>query len=63
MSRSNPRCTGLRSDLDGELAGSRTRELTSHLVNLWDPLTLWDEYGIDESIVVCSEFPLHVELI
>jgi len=45
------RCTALSTDLDG-LGGRRTHKLTDELLATFDPGTLWDEYGIDDDVVV-----------
>ena len=47
------RCTALPSDIDG-LRGRRTRAFTSVLLDTLDSKTLWDEYGIDDDILVCT---------
>lgn len=46
------RCTALSTDLDGDIAGRRTHELTEELLSAFDPDILWDEYGIDADIIV-----------
>ena len=46
------RCTGLANDLDGP-ADPRNHYLTDELIASFpDGRTLWDEYGIDDNIVV-----------
>ena len=45
------RCTALPKDLDGA-GGHCTREFTDYLCNTLDSDRLWDEYGIDDDIVV-----------
>jgi hypothetical protein len=49
------RCTALPSDIDG-LRGRRTREFTDELLDTLDSKTLWDEYGIDDDILVYTTF-------
>jgi hypothetical protein len=46
------RCTALPKDLDG-LAGRRTRNLREELIETLSSAQLWDEYGIDDDVVVC----------
>lgn len=46
------RCTALPTDIDG-LRGRRTRAFTDVLLETLDSKTLWDEYGIDDDILVC----------
>jgi hypothetical protein len=40
--------------LDGDIAGRRTHELTDEVAAAFDGDVLWDEYGIDEDIVVSN---------
>lgn len=40
------------TNLDGDNAGRRTHELTDELLAAFDGDILWDEYGIDEDIIV-----------
>ena len=40
-------------DIDG-LHGCRTRAFTDVLLDTLDSKTLWDEYGIDDDILVCT---------
>ena len=47
------RCTALPNDIDG-LRGRRTRAFTDELLDTLDSKTLWDEYGIDDDILVCG---------
>jgi hypothetical protein len=47
------RCTALPTDIDG-LRGRRTRAFTDILLDTLDSKTLWDEYGIDDDIMVCK---------
>ena len=47
------RCTAIPSDIDGG-RGRRTRAFTDELLNTLDSKTLWDEYGIDDDILVCK---------
>ncbi|KAF8799694.1 hypothetical protein BYT27DRAFT_7227703 [Phlegmacium glaucopus] len=49
-----PKCTALPSDIDG-LRGRRTRAFTDDLLETLDSKTLWDEYGIDDDILVCKK--------
>ena len=51
----NDRCTALPSDIDGP-RGRRTREFTDLLLDTLDSKTLWDEYGIDDDIVVRTSY-------
>ncbi|KAJ6612468.1 hypothetical protein B0H10DRAFT_2052194 [Mycena sp. CBHHK59/15] len=53
------KCTALSTDLDGDLAGRRTQALTDELLAAFDGDILWDEYGIDEDIIVTiyTDFP------
>lgn len=46
------RCTAMCTNLDGDNAGRRTHELTDELLAAFDGDILWDEYGIDEDIIV-----------
>ena len=49
------RCTALPNDIDGP-RGRRTRAFTDELMDTLDSKTLWDEYGIDDDILVCNSF-------
>ena len=49
------RCTALPRDIDG-LRGRRTRAFTDELMATLDSKTLWDEYGIDDDILVCTKY-------
>ena len=51
------RCTALPSNIDG-LHGRRTRAFTDKLLDTLDSKTLWDEYGIDNDIMVSTSFQL-----
>ncbi|KAJ6524384.1 hypothetical protein DFH09DRAFT_1286341 [Mycena vulgaris] len=52
------KCTALSTDLDGEIKGRRTHDLTETLLQEFDSDILWDEYGIDEDIVpFTQDFP------
>ncbi|KAJ7162457.1 hypothetical protein C8R46DRAFT_1283402 [Mycena filopes] len=52
------RCTALSTDLDGEIKGRRTHELTETLLKELDGDIVWDECGIDEDIVpFTQDFP------
>jgi hypothetical protein len=51
------RCTALSTDLDGDIAGRRTHELTDEVAAAFDADVLWDEYGIDEDIIVSIFVP------
>jgi len=47
------RCVASSKDLDGCAApGRRTTALTDGLISTLDSKTLWDEYGIDDDIIV-----------
>ncbi|KAJ7840102.1 hypothetical protein B0H14DRAFT_3696876 [Mycena olivaceomarginata] len=49
-------CTDI--NLDGDIAGRRTHELTEELLSAFDPYILWDEYGIDADIIpFTQDFP------
>lgn len=48
------RCTAIPSDIDG-FRGRRTRAFTDELLDTLDSKTLWDEYGIDDDILVCTK--------
>ncbi|KAF7983491.1 hypothetical protein HWV62_21806 [Athelia sp. TMB] len=53
-----PKCTAPSTDLDGGLAGMRTRESTQALMDTLDSKRLWDEYGIDDDIIPFTfDFP------
>jgi len=43
----------LPNDLDRP-CGRRTRAFTDELLDTLDSKTLWDEYGIDDDILVCK---------
>ena len=45
------RCTALPNDLDG-FGGRQTKEFTEELLDTLDSDRLWDEYGIDDDIIV-----------
>ena len=45
--------TALPNDIDG-LRGRQTQAFTDELLDTLDSKTLWDEYGIDDDILVCS---------
>lgn len=49
------RCTAFAADLDAPGAGRRTRGLYEALMEEFagDGAALWDNYGIDEDVVVC----------
>ena len=49
----NTRCTALPNDIDG-LRGRRTWAFIDELLDTLDSKTLWDEYGIDDDILVCG---------
>ncbi|KAJ6548944.1 hypothetical protein B0H19DRAFT_1300082 [Mycena capillaripes] len=52
------KCTALPTDLDGNIAGRRTQELTDEILSAFDGDILWDEYGIDEDIIPFTrDFP------
>ncbi|KAJ7657538.1 hypothetical protein B0H17DRAFT_1171932 [Mycena rosella] len=52
------KCTALSTDLDGDIAGRRTHELTDEVLGAFDGDILWDEYGIDEDIIPFTrDFP------
>ena len=48
------RCTALPSDIDGP-RGRRTRAFTDLLLDTLDSKALWDQYGIDDDILVCTK--------
>ena len=48
------RCTALPSDIDGP-CGRRTRAFTDVLLDTLDSKALWDQYGIDDDILVCTK--------
>jgi len=56
------RCTGLPDDLDSP-SGMRTESLLRGLVDELDSRTLWDEYGIDDDITVCSTCSIGLSLL
>ena len=48
-------CTAPQDDLDGHInANHQTCEHTELLRQTFDPGILWDEYGIDEGVIVCT---------
>ena len=47
------RCTAFRKNLDVQ-AVPRKRRHTDALAECLDSKTLWDEYGIDDDIIVCA---------
>jgi hypothetical protein len=47
------RCTAIPTDIDG-LRGRRTREFTDVLLETLESKMLWDEYGIDDDVLVCK---------
>ncbi|KAG6825616.1 hypothetical protein H0H92_003051 [Tricholoma furcatifolium] len=52
-----PKGTSLPDNLDGP-EGRRTRELTQHLMDTWGPKELWDNYGINASVIPFTfDFP------
>ncbi|KAF8808375.1 hypothetical protein BYT27DRAFT_7222884 [Phlegmacium glaucopus] len=51
-------CTALPTDIDG-LRGRRTRAFTDELLDTLDSKTLWDEYGIDDDILILTPDLLH----
>ncbi|KAJ7233657.1 hypothetical protein C8J57DRAFT_1249760 [Mycena rebaudengoi] len=52
------KCTALSTDLDGDIAGRRTHELTDEVAAAFDADVLWDEYGTDEDIIPFTrDFP------
>lgn len=53
-SSSCERCTAFATDLDAPGAGRRTQGLYEALMEEFDGTALWDNYGIDEDIVVCT---------
>ena len=55
------RCTAIPSDIDGG-RGRRTRAFTDELLNTLDSKTLWDEYRIDDDILVCTKQFYELEL-
>lgn len=46
------RCTALPEDLDGSTAEHRSQEYNDVLVKTFNSDVLWDQYGIDDDIVV-----------
>lgn len=46
------RCTALNEDLDGNIGGRRTHELTEVLMEVLDEKGLWFNYGIVSGIMV-----------
>ncbi|KAL1740672.1 hypothetical protein HDZ31DRAFT_47033 [Schizophyllum fasciatum] len=53
-----PKCGALPQDLDGDHARRRTHEKTDFLISVFDPGTLWSDFGIREDIVPFThEFP------
>ena len=58
------RCAACSDDLDGNLkANRRTCEHTEMLRQTFDPGILWDEYGVDEGVVVLFFFTLYFKLL
>lgn len=52
--KNNPyRCTAPPNNIDGP-GGRRTQEFTNSLIDELDSKTLWDEYGIDDDVVVST---------
>jgi Plavaka transposase len=47
------RCDAKWDNLDGNIAGRRSHELTCSLVAALDRNSLWDDYGIVSDIMVC----------
>ena len=47
----NYRWTALPTDLDG-LSGRQTRAFTEELLDTLDSDILWDEYGVDDNVLV-----------
>ena len=48
------RCTASYQNLDGYQAGRRTREFTELLLDTLDRKRLWEEYGVDDDILVSA---------
>ena len=48
------RCNAKWDNLDDNIAGRRSHELTCSLVAALDKNSLWDDYGIVSDIMVCS---------
>lgn len=59
------RCTAFATDLDAPGSGRRTRELYDALLEEFagDGAALWDNYGIDEDLVVSTPVYLHIQLL
>ncbi|KAL0957220.1 hypothetical protein HGRIS_001034 [Hohenbuehelia grisea] len=53
------KCTALPDQLDaGDIALPRSQAYTEELIEMFDPGTLWDEYGIDDDIIpFTNDFP------
>ena len=54
-----PKCTALCSDLNGP-GGKRSQAHTQGLAEVLNSKVLWDEYGIDDDITVCSFGPIYL---
>jgi hypothetical protein len=50
----NIRCDANRKDLDAPGARPRSHAKTDHFIKVFDPGTLWSEYGIRYDVVVSS---------
>ncbi|KAJ7763790.1 hypothetical protein B0H16DRAFT_1718433 [Mycena metata] len=50
------KCTALSKDLDGDIQGRRTHGLTDTLLGEFEADILWDEYGIDEDILLATGY-------
>jgi Plavaka transposase len=56
------RCDAKWDNLDDNLAGRRSHELTCTLVAALDRSSLWDDYGIVSDIMVCRCWFLNLSL-
>lgn len=45
------RDTSMPNDLDGP-GGLRSQQLTEYLTNTWSSTELWNNYGIDDDVIV-----------
>jgi Holliday junction resolvase RusA-like endonuclease len=53
LTASSHRCDAPAKNLDGDVGGRRTHNLTKALFDVLDGGTLWNDYGIVDEILVC----------
>jgi hypothetical protein len=48
-------------NLDGD-GFRRTEEWTDHMISSFNPVALWDDYGIVADVIVRHRSPVHVSM-